>query len=169
MNKIEASSQLNVRNTWRVDSHVTDELGYGRYSTQIGIVQYESIHSHALISVCEDKILIVLTAHPDHPLQHRIDHCEESYCILFSDITDVVAKAASSVDAEDSSVMKTKMPRLKVFGKNRHSLHIYLKQHRGMYTFLLLVGWMILIASDVRMWKQPAVSSTPSTETSSSR
>jgi len=130
MNKIEASSQLNVRNTWRVDSHVTDELGYGRYSTQIGIVQYESINSHALISVCEDKILIVLTAHPDQPLQHYINDREESYYILFADITDVVAKAAFTPDSEDSAVKK-KMPRLKVFGKNRHSLRIYLKQHKG--------------------------------------
>lgn len=148
---------MNVRNTWRVDSHVTDELGYGRYSTQIGIVRYKSIHSHALISVCEDKILIVLTAHPDHSLQHRIDHREESYCISFADITDVVAKAASSVDSEDSSSVKKKMPRLKkVFSKNRHSLHIYLKQRRGIYTSLLLVDWMVLIASsdDIRMWKQ---------------
>lgn len=147
---------------------MTDELGYGRYSTQIGIVQYESIHSHALISVCEDKILIVLTAHPDHPLQHRIDHRERSYRILFADITDVVAKAASSVDAEDSSVKK-KMPRLKVFGKNRHLLHIYLKQHKGMYTCRLLVDWITDCVRCSCMWKQSAASSTPSTETSSSR
>lgn len=125
MKKIKNSSNLQVRNSWKIDSSISNELGYGNYTAHLSIVIYEHIYCHAMVYISEDKILIILVENPDTSTNHHIYTNEDKYTIAFKDITDVVHKNESILN------LPKQLIRFKRFEEKRQSTYLYLTGNKG--------------------------------------
>eukprot|EP00601_Ochromonadales_sp_CCMP2298_P019087 CAMPEP_0173298534 /NCGR_PEP_ID=MMETSP1143-20121109/16148_1 /TAXON_ID=483371 /ORGANISM="non described non described, Strain CCMP2298" /LENGTH=655 /DNA_ID=CAMNT_0014238665 /DNA_START=147 /DNA_END=2110 /DNA_ORIENTATION=- len=125
---VDESRSMHGSSSWRVDSTIRSEFGWGSHTANAAIVTFEHIHSHAIVYVSEHQILVVLTGDPEMGLKYVESRAEQKFAIDLTDITDVVIKRDPSILDKKAKKQHKKLHK-QFMDKKKQSVFIYLKSN----------------------------------------